>query len=144
MWGTIAFVIFAAFVMWQLNRRPGGRAPVYATFLLMFGFFMLMTRMHGWYLFPVFALLAMSFSPRHPPLLYVGLMGTFFASLVYVMSRLNAGAFIPDGHWSIYVLAPINAILFFYAVCSFWRMQRSKNVEAVAKNSSGSARTQTC
>jgi len=128
-WGIIAFVIFAAFVMWQFHRKPGGRAPVFATFLLMFGFFMLMTRMHERYLFPAFALLAMSFSPRHPPWLYVGLMGTFFANVVYVMSMLNAGKFIPDGHWSIYVLVPINAILFFYAIWSFWRMQRAKEVE---------------
>jgi len=90
--------------MWQLNRKPGGRAPIFATFLLMFGFFMLMTRMHERYLFPVFALLATSFSPRHPPWLYVGLMGTFFANLVYVLSELHAGALIPDGHWSLYVL----------------------------------------
>ena len=129
-WGIIALVIFAGFVMWQLHRKPGGRAPVFATFLIMFSFFMLMTRMHERYLFPVFALLAMSFSPRHPPWLYVGLMGTFFANLVYVMSMLNAGKFIPDGHWSIYVLVPINAILFFYAIWSFWMMQRTKKVEA--------------
>jgi Gpi18-like mannosyltransferase len=129
-WGIIAFVIFAAFVMWQLHRKPGGRAPVFAAFLLMFGFFMLMTRMHERYLFPVFALLALSFSPRHPPWLYVGLTGTFFANLVYVMSKLNANSFIPSGHWSLYVLAPINAIMFFYAIWSFWMMQRTKKVEA--------------
>ena len=128
-WGTIAFLIFAAFVMWQFHRKPGGRAPVFAVFLLMFGFFMLMTRMHERYLFPAFALLAMSFSPRHPPWLYVGLTGTFFANVAYVLSVLNAGKFIPDGHWSIYVLVPINAILFFYAIWSFWRMQRAKEIE---------------
>lgn len=128
-WGIVAFVIFAAFVMWQLHRKPGGRAPVFAAFLLMFGFFMLMTRMHERYLFPVLALLALSFSPRHPPWLYVGLTGTFFANLVYVMSVLNANSFIPNGHWSLYVLSPINAILFFYAIWSFWRMQRTRKVE---------------
>ncbi len=128
-WGIIAFVIFAAFVMWQFHRKPGGRAPIFAVFLLAFGFFMLMTRMHERYLFPVFALLAMSFSPRHPPWLYVGLTGTFFANLVYVMSTLNAKAFIPDGHWSLYVLAPINIIMFFYAIWSFWRMQHTQEIE---------------
>lgn len=128
-WGIIAFVLFALFVLWQFHRRPSGRAPVYAVFLLMFGFFMLMTRMHERYLFPVFALLAMSFSPRHPPWLYAGLMATFFANLAYVMSRLNAGAFIPDGHWSLYVLAPANIILFLYSIWSFWRMQRARPSE---------------
>ncbi len=128
-WGILLFVIFAAFVIWQFLRKPGGRAPVFATFLLAFGFFMLMTRMHERYLFPVFALLALSFSPRYPPWLYIGLTGTFFANLVYVMSVLNKNSFIPDGHWSIYVLVPINAILFFYAIWSFWKMQHTRQPE---------------
>jgi Gpi18-like mannosyltransferase len=130
-WGILAFVIFAAFVMWQLHRRYEQKAAIFAVFLLMFGFFMLMTRIHERYLFPVFALLAMSWSGRFTfrrltTWIYLGLTGTYLANLVYVMSMLNAGAFIPDGHWSIYVLAPINAILFFFAVWSFWRIQRSK------------------
>jgi hypothetical protein len=102
----------------------------------MFGFFMLMTRMHERYLFPVLALLAMSFSPRHPPWLYVGLTGTFLANLAYVLSNLNYAdpvttlpRYVPDGHWSIYVLATLNAIMFFYAIWSFWRMQHTKEVE---------------
>ena len=128
-WGILAFVLFAIFVMWQLHRRPGGRAPVFATFLLMFGFFMLMTRMHERYLFPVFALLAMSFSPRIAPWLYAGLIGTFFANLAYVLSVLNASQFIPDGHWSIYVLVSINALLFAYAIWSYIKMQSQPEVE---------------
>ncbi len=133
-WGILAFLLFAAFVMWQLHRKPGGRAPIYAAFLLMFGFFMLMTRMHERYLFPVFALLAMSFSPRIAPWLYAGLIGTFFANLAYVLSVLNADQFIPDGHWSIYVLVPINVLLFGYAVWDFVRMQRQLPVAEKALN----------
>jgi Gpi18-like mannosyltransferase len=137
-WGILAFVIFAAFIMWQLHRRYEQKAAVFAVFLLMFGFFMLMTRIHERYLFPVFALLAMSWSGRFTfrrltTWIYLGLTGTYLANLVYVMSMLNAGAFIPDGHWSIYVLAPINAILFFFAVWSFWRMQRNKPATEVLK-----------
>ena len=132
-WGIIALVILIAFVMWQLHRRYDQKAAVFAVFLLMFGFFMLMTRMHERYLFPVFALLAMSFFSRQLIVLYVGLTATFLANLVYVMAMLNAGAFIPDGHWSLYVLAPINGILFFYALWIFWRMQRSKPATEVFK-----------
>jgi len=132
-WGTMAFAFFAVFVMWLLHQRPGGRAPLCAASLLMFGFFMLMTRMHERYLFPVFALLAMSFFSRHLIVLYVGLTATFLANLAYVLSNLNyvdpvttLPHYVPDGHWSIYVLVSINAILFFYAIWIFWRMQRSK------------------
>ncbi|MBM3156418.1 MAG: phospholipid carrier-dependent glycosyltransferase [Chloroflexi bacterium] len=128
-WGILAFVLFTIFVMWQLHRKPGGRAPVYAVFLLMFGFFMLMTRMHERYLFPVFALLAMYFSPRIAPWLYAALIGTFFANLAYVLSVLNASQFIPDGHWSIYVLSPLNILLFAYAIWSFVRTQGQPETE---------------
>ena len=133
MWGIIAFVILTAFVIWQLHRRYEQKAAVFAVFLLMFGFFMLMTRMHERYLFPVFALIAMSFFSRQLSVLYVGLTVTFLANLVYVLSELKATAFIPDGHWSIYVLVPINAILLFFAVWSFWRIQRTKPATEVLK-----------
>lgn len=128
-WGIIATLVFAAFVMWQFHRKPRGRAAVFAVFLLMLGFYMLMTRMHERYLFPVLALLALSFSPRFPPWLYVGFTGTFFVNLIFVMSQLNAGRFTPDGHWSIYVLSTLNALMFFYAIWSFWKMQHTPETE---------------
>jgi len=132
-WGIIAFVIFAAFIMWQLHRRYEQKAALFAAFLLMFGFFMLVTRMHERYLFPALALLAISWDGRFTlkrltPWLYIGLTGTFLANLAYVMSKLNAGAFIPDGHWSLYVLVPINIILFLSAIFYFWRSQRRKPI----------------
>ena len=130
-WGVVAFLIFAAFVMWQLHRKPEGRAPILAAALLMFGFFMLMTRMHERYLFPVFALLAMSFSPKYGPWVYIGLMATFFFNLAYVLSILNNGSFIPDGHWSIYVVVSINAVLFLYAIWEFYRTQRAKPPDGI-------------
>lgn len=132
-WGIIIFVIFMIFVMWQLHRRYEQKAAIFAVFLLMFGFFMLTTRMHERYLFPVFALLALGWAGRFTfksftTWLYLGLTGTFLANLVYVMAQLKAGDFIPDGHWSLYVLAPLNIILFVSAIVYFWRMQRRKPV----------------
>jgi lipopolysaccharide export LptBFGC system permease protein LptF len=94
--------------------------------------------MHERYLFPVFALLAMSWSGRFTfrrvtTWIYLGLTGTYLANLVYVMSKLNAGTFIPDGHWSLYVLAPINIILFLLSIWVFYRMQRNKPATEVLK-----------
>jgi dolichyl-phosphate-mannose-protein mannosyltransferase len=137
-WGIVAFVVFFCFVMWQLHRKYEQKAAIFAVFLLMFGFFMFMTRIHERYLFPVFALLAMSWSGhftfrRVTTWIYLGLTGTYLANLVYVMSKLNAGTFIPDGHWSLYVLAPINIILFILSICVFYRMQRNKPVTEVLK-----------
>ncbi|MBE0415768.1 MAG: glycosyltransferase family 39 protein [Dehalococcoidia bacterium] len=125
-WGVLAFLAFVAFVMWQLHRRYEPRVAIFAVFLLMFGFFMLMTRMHERYLFPVFAFLAMSWSTRLTPWIYLGLTGTYFANLAYVLSTLNADSFIQDGHWSIFVLGPANAILLGLSLRAFYRMQRPK------------------
>jgi hypothetical protein len=130
-WGIIMFVAFVIFIMWQLHRRYEQKAAIFAVFLLMFGFFMLMTRMHERYLFPTLALLVMSWNGRFTlkrmtPWLYIGLTGTFLANLAYVLSKLKAEAFIPDGHWSLYVLAPVNIILFLSATIYFWRIQRRK------------------
>jgi Gpi18-like mannosyltransferase len=130
-WGIIAFAIFAIFVMWQLHRRYNQKAALFAAFLLMFGFYMLMTRMHERYLFPALALLTLSWSDRFTlrsltTWIYLGLTGTFLANLIYIMHLLNAQKFVPDGHWSLYVLAPINIILFLLAIFIFCRMPRHK------------------
>ena len=127
-WGILALVIFVAFVMWQLHRRYEPRSAIFAVFLITFGFFMLMTRMHERYLFPVLALLAMGWYTRFTLWIYIGLTATYLANLIYVMSNLNNGANIYD-HWSIYVLAPANIILFALSIWYFYRMQRSKPAE---------------
>jgi len=127
-WGIIAMGLFAVFVLWLLHRKYGPEAAIFAVFLLMFGFFMLMTRMHERYLFPVFALLALGFFPRSLPLLYAGLTATCLANMAYILPILNrypdANSFVPDGDWSFYVLVPANAILLIYSLWSFYRMQR--------------------
>ncbi len=128
-WGVLAFVLFAGFAMWQLHRRYSPKAAIFAVFLLAFGFFMLVTRMHERYLFPVLAILALLMADRTTirwmlPVFF-GLTGTLFAQLYYVLSvlRVEPPQFIPDGHWTIYVLVPLNALLFFYSTWRFWRMQ---------------------
>lgn len=126
-WGILAFVAFAAFVMWQLHRRYDTRSAVFAVFLLAFGFFMLMTRMHERYLFSVFALLALGWYTRFTIWIYLGLTATVFAQLAYALSLLNSEAYwIADGHWSVYVLVPANIILFGLSIWTFWRMQHRR------------------
>lgn len=129
-WGILAFVAFVALVMWRLHRRYEPGAVIFAAFLLMFGFFMLMTRMHERYLFPVFALLAMGWFTRFTPWVYLGLTVTYFANLAYVLSILNADTTIADGHWSIFVLAPANILLLALSLWDFYRMRRPKPVSS--------------
>ena len=129
-WGILAFLALAATIMWQLHRKYEPKAAIFAVFLLMFGFFMLMTRMHERYLFPAFALLVLGWpsgsSWRLKLLIFAGLTATSLANLAYVLSVLNADRFIPDGHWSIYVLVPANALLFALSLWYFYRMQRQE------------------
>ena len=134
-WGGLAFGAFAAFVIWQLHRRYDPRSAIFAVFLLAFGFFMLMTRMHERYYFSVFALLALGWYTRFTIWIYLGLTVTFLAQLAYVLSTLSSDPirYIPDGHWSIYVLVPANILLFGLSIWTFYRMQRSKPPEAEAQ-----------
>ncbi|MFC1847780.1 glycosyltransferase family 39 protein [Chloroflexota bacterium] len=125
-WGILAFSAFTAFIIWQLHRRYEPRSVIYAVFLLAFGFFMLMTRIHERYLFSVFALLALGWYTRFTVLIYLGLVATYIASLAYVLSLASVDVYwIPDGHWSTYVLVPANIILFVLSIWTFYRMQRS-------------------
>jgi len=129
-WGIIALVLFVVPVLWLLHRKYGPEAAIFTVFLLIFGLFMMMTRMHERYLFPVFALLALGFSPRSFPWLYAGLTATCFANMAYILPILNrypgGNSFVSDGDWTFYVLVPINAILLAYSLWSFYRMQRPR------------------
>jgi len=129
-WGILALVTFVAFVMWQLHRRYEPRSAIFAVFLIMFGFFMLMTRMHERYLFPVLALLALGWYTRFTLWIYIGLTATYLANLIFILSYLNNWRVIFD-HWSINVLASANIILFALSIWSFYRMQRSKPSEDI-------------
>ncbi len=134
-WGGLVFGAFAAFVMWQLHRRYEPRSAIFAVFLLAFGFFMLMTRMHERYLFAVFALLALGWYTRCTIWMYLGLAATYLANLAYVLSLASDDVYwIPDGHWSVYVLVPANIILLGLSIWTFYRMQRSKPPEAEAQS----------
>jgi Gpi18-like mannosyltransferase len=119
-WGLIYYAAFLLLVLPRYYRRPDWRSTVFVSFLLFFGFFMLMTRMHERYLFPVLAMLAMAWPFRPARWLYGGLTATYLFNVAYVMAVLNANSAIPAGHWTILTLVPANAILFGYAVVSFY------------------------
>ena len=130
MWGLVAFVIFAVIVLWLFRRRYDSGSAIFAAFLLVFGFFMLMTRMHERYLFPTLAMLALVLPLRFVPWLYGGLTATYLFNLAYVLSVLNAGAAIPANHWSIFILVPANFVLLLFSMEVFYRMQKARGLGA--------------
>jgi len=123
-WGILAFLLFTGYVILRLHRKFDLPTASWAAFLLAFGFFMLMTRMHERYLFPAFPFLALTLFLPGALWLYLGLTGTYFANLAIVLPTLNADSFIPDGHPSFYILTPLNILLFIFAVWSYERLLR--------------------
>ena len=124
LWGVLGFCALLGVVLWQLHRKYGPEVAAYCGFLLVFGFFMVMTRMHERYLFPAFAFLAMALRSRLSALVYAGLTATFLANLAYALARLNAFSGIPDGHWSVFVLVPANAFLLALSLYGLFRLPR--------------------
>lgn len=99
---------------------------LFTAFVLLFGFFMLPTRIHERYLFPVFSVLAMMlpFVKEARPL-YGILTFTYLANLAYVLPFLNAGeSNIPNGNPFIYAITAINLAAFAYALAVIIRKPR--------------------
>ncbi len=122
MWGLVAFLIIAAYIIWQLRRGYSPRNAIYAVFLLLFAFFMVMTRIHERYLFPTLAILALVFPLRFVPWLYASVTISYFINLVYILPVLNAGTGVPAGHWTFLVLIPVNTALFAFSLLVFHRL----------------------
>ena len=122
--GWILFGVLSAFSLYYVNRisRRGektGRnfeiAVLFTAFVLLFGFFILPTRIHERYLFPVFSVLAMILPfARETRVLYGVLTFTYLANLAYVLPFLNAGAYISDGDPFVYAISAINLATFVY------------------------------
>lgn len=119
-WGLLAFLLIAAYVVWQLRRSYSPGRAVYAVVLLLFAFFMVMTRIHERYLFPVLAIMVLAIPLRSVWTLYTGLTITYFLNLVHALAALNAGTGIPAGHWTFFVLIPVNIALLVYALLTYY------------------------
>jgi Gpi18-like mannosyltransferase len=134
--GWITFGILAAFSLYRLYRisqrlektsRTYEISVFFTAFVLLFGFFMLPTRIHERYLFPVFSVLAvmLPFARETRPL-YGILTFTYLANLAYVLPFLNTGSFISDGDPFVIVIASINLAAFVYALILMIRKPKTE------------------
>ncbi len=92
--GWILFGALTIFVLFILHRRfrvSSDFLIVFAAFMLLFGFFMLPTRIHERYLFPSISMLALLFPfiKKVRPI-YVALTATLFINEAYILYWLNA------------------------------------------------------
>ena len=102
---------------------------LFTAFVLLFGFFMLPTRIHERYLFPVFSVLAMMLPfVREARPLYGILTFTYFANLAYILPFLNAGSHIPDWDPFVYVITAINLAAFVYTLIVMIRKSKARQL----------------
>jgi dolichyl-phosphate-mannose-protein mannosyltransferase len=122
--GWALFGAFAAFTLYVLHKRfkvSGEWLAFFAAFMLFFAFFMLPTRIHERYLFPVISILALMFPlVKKARIFYVALTATLLANQAYVLYYLNLDAFIPSGDLVVLAISIINLVMFLYGSVLLW------------------------
>ena len=130
--GWALFGAFAAFTLYVLHKRfhvSGETLAIFAAFMLFFAFFMLPTRIHERYLFPAISMIVLLVPfVKKIRLFYVALTATLFINQAYVLSFLNADAFIPSGDLVVLAVSVINLIMFLYATVLMWDELRGRQV----------------
>lgn len=114
-WGYILFGLFFILVTYFVLKKNDDKSIYISSAVLFFGFFMLVTRVHERYMFPVFAFLAIAiiFDKRF---YYVYIISsiTFMMNLYFVFEGVKTGALIPSNIFVIIYTTLINVILFLY------------------------------
>jgi hypothetical protein len=130
-----ALVAFSLFNLYRTSQRTDKASHtfevsvLFTAFVLLFGFFMLLTRIHERYLFPVFGVLAMMLPfVRETRSLYGVLTFTYLANLAYVLPVLNTGSHIPDGDPFVYVITAINLAAFVYTLIVMFRKPKARQL----------------
>ena len=136
--GWILFGGLAVFALYFSHKRlgPSGELVLFfSAFVLFFGFFMLPTRIHERYLFPVISMLTLMFPfiKKTRPL-YLVLTATLFANISYVLYWLNVYAnagytYGPNltGDPVVLAISLINSIAFLYVLLLMWHELRGRS-----------------
>lgn len=128
--GWIMFGVLTAFSLYSLHKRIDRSQEfivLFSAFVILFGFFMLPTRIHERYLFPAFSVLALMFPfvKKTRPIYWV-LTLTCLANQAYVLHFLNNDSFIPDWDPFVWIVTLINLLVFLYSLILLFRELRGK------------------
>ena len=122
--GWVLFGTLSTFVLYVMHRRydrSGEVLALFSAFILFFGFFMLPTRIHERYLFPVISILVMMIpfikKSKH---IFGILTATCFINQAYVLYFLNSGLYIASGDLVVLAISLINILTFFYSLLHLW------------------------
>jgi len=136
--GWALFGAFTAFTLYVLHKRfndSGELLVLFSAFMLLFGFFMLPTRIHERYLFPALSVLALilMFLKKTRPL-YVVLTATCLVNQAYVLYWLNAYnaagyTYGPNlsGDPVVIAVSVINLIVFLYVLVLMWNELKGRS-----------------
>jgi Gpi18-like mannosyltransferase len=118
--GWLLFGALTAFALYHLYKGLDDRRDIsvlFTAFVLLFGFFMLPTRIHERYLFPVFSVLALTMPfIRDTKMIYGVLSLTYLANQVFVLSFLNRGELISSWTPLVLTLTSINVVAFLFTL----------------------------
>lgn len=127
-WGYISFGLLFVYVAYLTIKNKDNKLIYFATAVLFFGFFMLFTRVHERYIFPMFAPLAIAAGlNRRLYYVYWIMTFTFLFNLHFVLQYLNTDQFIPDGNPYVLLTSGINLAVFIYTLYCFSRNQAKSN-----------------
>jgi Gpi18-like mannosyltransferase len=114
-----ALIVFSLYYFLKMSQSATRTAHtfeisvLFTAFVLLFGFFMLPTRIHERYLFPVISVLVMMMPfLKEAKLLYGVLTFTYLSNMAYVLPFINVGTRIPDGDLFVYLIAALNLASF--------------------------------
>lgn len=143
--GWILFGAFTVFTLYVLHKRfnvSGELLVLFSAFMLLFGFFMLPTRIHERYLFPAISILVLSVAfLKKTRFLYVVLTATLFINQAYVLSFLNsADPFIKQGDLVVLTVSLINLLVLLYVLVLMWDEFKGLSFRITATVTGGSAK----
>ncbi len=130
-----AFTVFSLFVLHKRFKVSGEWLVLFLAFMLFFAFFMLPTRIHERYLFPVVSILALMFPfIKKTRALYVVITATLLANVSYVLYWLNAYVnagytYSPNltGDPVVLAVSMVNLVTFLYASMLMWIELKGKS-----------------
>ncbi len=135
LWSYILFGILFIYVLYVTVKTRDTRIIYFAAAVLFFGFFMLFTRVHERYLFPMFAPLAvMMYMDRRLVFIYGTMTFTFLFNLYFVLHSSHTGQSIQYGDPYVFVTSAINLGMLMYAIYCLSTFQKIKDTSLLPNN----------
>ena len=135
--GWIMFGALTALSLYALHKKiddPQDVSVLFSAYVLLFSFFMLPTRIHERYLFPVFSVLTLILPfLKEARLIYGILTFTYLSNQAYVLPFLNSNKYISNWNPFVWSITLINLATFLYTL--FLMARRLKVGKQLSSNS---------